>query len=411
MKYLISLIFVTFIFASSLVSLYNKATYVIVPVKYNSATEIVDTMWQQKDAWKKKERGDFPERIKSYISIWEQIIVDQPAFHEFYLESFGFLQRLMGRNIMEDANPEASVVRLTTGQLSFLDTPTNYGRKVEPEDFDYEIHQIKRLSVLADSASSAQIYYIVHPYKRGCGMPYHLVHNPNKEHDDSIFINALLRCGIKVLDLNKYLPSTPSIAYYNTDHHWRIEYAFSQLPVICEFLDVPNTLFSNPQNFRLVNTGKEMIGSMTKRTGRLFTTLRDTIKYYMPLFETRLEAKYYSSDRIIKRNGDFMHTVMFPEFLELDPVPTNYYALCNHGDNPMVQITNFSPYVNENLLIIADSFGAPIISYFSLLFKHIDCLDLRSNVDNGVYEMIRNNHYNKIVFIYLQRSEKHFSFN
>lgn len=411
MKYLISWVFVTFIFASCLVSLYNKATDEFVPVSYNSTTEIVDTMWHQNVALENRERDDFPERLRSYISIWEQIIVAHPAFHELYLESFGFLQRMMGRNIMEDANPEASVVRLTTGQLSFLDTPTNYGRKVAPENFDYEIRQMKRLSTLADSASSAQIYYIVHPYKRECGMPYQLVHNPNKEHDDNIFFNALFRCGINVLDLNKYLPSDPSIAYYNTDHHWRIEYAFTQLPVICDFLDLPSTLYSNPKNFRLINTGKEMIGSMTKRTGRLFTTLRDTVKYFEPLFETHLEATYYSSNRVIKRKGDFMHTVMFPEFLELDPVPTNYYALCNHGDNPLVQITNLSPFVDENMLIIADSFGAPIISYFSLLFKHIDCLDLRSNQDNGVYEMIRNNHYDKILFIYLQRSDKHFSFN
>ena len=407
MKHFISWFFIVFIFANGLVSLYNKMTLNVIPINYNAETVIVDTMWQKVEV-KEIDREALPMRLRTYVGIWEKLIVAEPAFHNFYLESYGLLQRLMGRNIMEDANPSASVVRLTTGQLAFFGIPTDYGRRLQAENVEYEIKKMKQFADFVDSVSPAQIYYIVHPSKRG--LPYHLVRNPNNEHEDSLFYQALDTLGIKMLNLFDLLPQDPSIAFYNTDHHWKIEYAFSQLPVICRFIEIPDTLYTKAF-FKLINTKKEMVGSLTKRTGRLFTPLTDSVKYLEPLFETKLAADYYSHGRIIRRKGTFMQTVMFPEFLDLDPVQTNYYAICNHGDNPMVRITNLSPDSKSNVLIIADSYGAPIIPYLSLMFHHIDCLDFRSNKNNGVYEMIRKNRYDKIIFIYLGRSETMFSFN
>ena len=198
MKHFISWFFIVFIFANGLVSLYNKMTLNVIPINYNAETVIVDTMWQKVEV-KEIDRESLPMKLRTYVGIWEKLIVAEPSFHNFYLESYGLLQRLMGRNIMEDANPSASVVRLTTGQLAFFGIPTDYGRRLQAENVEFEIKKMKQFADFVDSVSPAQIYYIVHPSKRG--LPYHLVRNPNNEHEDSVFYQALDTLGIKMLNL------------------------------------------------------------------------------------------------------------------------------------------------------------------------------------------------------------------
>lgn len=403
MKHLLAYLFVSLITFNMVVSLtgWYHSNHEIA-FCYNNHTQVIDTTWQGQGhsqiTEKRRNLISTPEIIVRLKETVNAIISARPAFLRYYVDFYGFIQRMMGRSYMEDANRGNDVVKLANGQLSFIGDICSIDTCVGTNDYvESRFNAIKNLKTFISENSN--LYFIIEPNK-GIGiLPYSVDFDNTKDSVDTRLSTTLTVLQIPFLDLNEDIPVNREVAFYNTDHHWRIEYAFSQLPKICRFLGLIDTLY-NDKHFKLINTHRQFIGSLAKRTGSYFTTLTDTCKYYVPYFDTSIKADYYSAAQIKRRQGKLEETLLFKEFIDDKTFDSNLYDVCNHGDNPLVRIDNLSPLAKGKVLLLGDSFSAPLITYLSLSFRHMDCVDLRSYKNCNLYKMISENAYDKIVFVY-----------
>lgn len=415
MRNLISYLFIIFISLNLICSIYgwwqsNKEMGII----YNEHTEIIDTIWQTKN--KKKYIADTNDKVfhllpppiisKTHYFI-DAIIKAKPAFQHTYIEVYGFLHRILNRDFLEDNNKNNDIVRLPNGQLDFTSKLHNlYTSDNTSNDIHLATEQLKIFKEYIDTHSpQTETYFIIRPHKGYGASPYNLYYN--NKYTKKNFIQNLKAFNYHVLDLNKNIPSNRHIAFYNTDHHWRIEYAFSQLPFICNFIGEDSSIYSS-ENFKLINTHRQFTGSLTKRTGNSFTNLTDTFKYYIPLFQTSFSADYYSNNHILRRTGKFNQVLLFLEKEQETKWDSNLYSICNQGDNPLVRIKNhnINPESSKKILLLGDSFSAPIISYLSLSVGILDCIDLRSCNPKILKKLINKNQYDKILLIYPDEYDK-----
>lgn len=415
MKNLISYVFIIFISLNLIISLYgwwqsNKET----GIPYNEHTEIIDTIWQTKTKTESNvyindnilhiDPPKFINRIQIFINA---VINANPAFQHTYIEIYGYLHRLFGRNYLEDNNKNNDIVRLPNGQLEFIGKLHNsYTSDNSSNDLPLATEQLKYFKdYIRIHSPKTELYFIVRPNKTYGELPYNLRHQTNHKYTTTDFINDIKALNYHVLDLNNNIPTDRHIAFYNTDHHWRVEYAFSQLPIICNFMGIESSIYSS-RNFKLINTKRQFTGSLTKRTGNNFTTLKDTFKYYIPLFDTNFTADYYSNNKIIRRKGKLEETLLFTENLSSYNWDNNLYRICNQSENPLVHIINHNTHSNQKILLLIDSFSAPIIPYLAISYKQLDCIDLRSCKIEVLHTMIKKNQYNKILLLYTSFYDK-----
>lgn len=414
MKNIFGYIIITFFLINTLGTIYllyspDQKTI----IKYNKHTTIVDTLWMESPKNKVHTTVPIKEDENNYVhetSIFDRINMriehieyssrTNRPFKDFYLMIFGYIERFIGRSIDSDDIAINDVVRLTNGQLATISNLIDLGKDSQPnfmKQVELEWYTpLKRLKCVADSVG-CKISYVMHPTK---GKPELLPYSfPNAETTHfTIEKQALTKLGISYIDLNDYQANESKKIFYNTDHHWRIEYAFTILPQICLLLNISSDIF-NPQRYKLVDTKIPLIGSSAKRVGSYYTDQCDVVKYYIPQYTTSYYAEYYTPKSIIKREGTFATTVLFLEFLDFPDYPPTLYSICNHGDNPFAHIINKNNIGKGKLLILGDSYAAPIISYLSLAYEVVDAIDLRSYNRANVYDLVANQGYKDILFV------------
>lgn len=415
MKRIIAIVFVLVITLLGCVTFINglKGTSLTTlqypEIAHNSQTIMVDTTWSSSEVAVEQvkvvqfvpEKRTFMERVRLLINHLNVYTKEWVAFGMFYVEHYGLMQKVLQRRLVETGL--GGVVSQENGQLASENRINEFGTE--------EWNQLKDLSCRNDSIESfysfikentnSEFYYIITPYKisqkENCSYNLFAEYYVAREK----FGARLKKVGFPVLDMNDSLPEDRTKVFYNTDHHWRIEYAFAQLPLITDFLDMPDSIYS-PENWVLVNSGKEFKGSLSVQVGDKFSSLKDTLYYYVPTFPTNIHADYYEDNRIARRIGDFRKTVLFEEYLDCveDSRYTNLYMICSLGTTVMQKIRNDEACTNQKILIFADSFGAPIISYLSVLFRGVDVIDLRAYKKRDVRQLVERENYDKIVCIY-----------
>ena len=374
---------------------------------YNEQTEIFDTTWPIKkniEYTTNKDENVFhipsPPFINEIHQFIDAVTKAKPAFQHTYIEIYGYLHRLLGRNFLEDNSQGYDIVRLPNGQLDFTSKLKSFYTSDNSYDNLYlATKQLKYFKEYINIHSpKTELYFIIRPTKRYGELPYSIGNNIKNKYTSKNFIDDLKAINYHILNLDT-ITKNRYTAFYNTDHHWRVEYAFSQLPIICDFLGIESNIYSS-QNFKLINTNRQFNGSLTRRTGISFTTLKDTFKYYIPLFNTSITADYYSNNKIIRRRGRLEQTLLFTENLSFNNWDNNLYRICNQSENPLVHIINHHTDSDQKILLLIDSFSAPIIPYLSISFKQLDCIDLRSCNIKILYTIIDENKYDKVIFLY-----------
>ena len=410
MKNLITYIFICFIGLNLIVSLYgwwqsNQEK----DISFNEYTEIIDTIWQTNNKIERytyKNNKTFHISPPIYISKIQNFInagvKAKPAFQHTYIEIYGYLHKLIGRNYFEDNNKDNDIVRLSNGQLDFTNKLNSlHTCDNNSNNLYFATEQLQHFKEYINTYSpKTEIYFIIRPNKGYGESPYNLNFNNNNKYTTTEFVQDLKALNYHILDLNKNIPNDRHIAFYNTDHHWRVEYAFSQIPIICNFIGIESNIYTNT-NYKLINTKRKFTGSLTRRTGNSFTILTDTFKYYKPLFNTDFIADYYTGKKILRRKGTLEQTLLFLEILSVNTWDNNLYRICNQSENPLVRIRNNSiEYNNRKILILADSYSAPIVTYLVLSIKNLDCIDLRSCNNRVLFELIQKEKYDKIILLY-----------
>lgn len=423
MKRVVSIIFISTITLLGCVTFVNGlkgvsfTTLQYPKISHNKQTVMVDTLWSPSAevlggtelSQSEPHKRTFFERVRLLINHLNVYTKEWAAFGMYFVEHYGVVQKIMGRTVVE-VNL-GHVCLLENGQLELIRNIKEHGTPKRQYSRIKRADSVKNFYSFIKEETCSDFHFIITPYKIAleAGYPYglHDNHSYRKE-----FIEDIKGRDIPVLDMNESLPLPRESAFYNTDHHWRIEYAFSQMPLISSFLNMPDSIYT-PSNWTLINTKKEFKGSLSVQIGDKYSNLKDTLYYYVPNFPTHIKADYYSHNCITRRVGDFRQTVLFEEYLASVEKSryTNLYMICSLGTTTMQKIYNEEACSNQKVLIFADSFGAPIISYFSVLFKEIDVIDLRSYKKRDIKKLICKESYDKIVCIYNTATDDMFIFD
>lgn len=317
--------------------------------------------------------------IKQKILQIEQSINENVAQKYIFIETYGFLQLLMGKN--EVANFE--VVKDVEGKLYYTYF-TNGPNKVD--------NLADRVARLADAVEKkgTKLMYIMPPdkYIRGYttypkGIPYNYA---NETADN--FLRALHVRKVDVFDLRDKLIECNipfENLFFQTDHHWRIETAFWAFGEIVTELNNrysihldPTGFYTDKQNYNFLTYPNSYLGSMGRKTGIYYAGTDDFTLVY-PKFKTSyiVQAPENGGNGIVK--GRFEETIFSAHaFRKQENVyETDKYFSYLKGNLPFVHIINLDKPKGPKALFIKDSMSVPFISFLSTMFSEIYLVDPR----------------------------------
>ena len=201
-------------------------------------------------------------------------------------------------------------------------------------------------------------------------------------------ITALRDSGVRVLDSRDVLPASghPLDALLMvTDQHWSTLAAITMAQAIAgELNDMAgaglDTSQLAPENLNTLTHEKLFMGKYGQRVGPGIVTPDDIVEYW-PKADTQVRRQTQRGKLDEDLSGDFRQVMTRADRLEPEPGKTwNTYAYTYYG-----QVENYEILTNENapdftVMILKDSYSAPICRFMSLLARRVIAVDLRRDV-------------------------------
>lgn len=315
------------------------------------------------------------EALKALADGAEEEINDQFSRSHLFVELYGGIQRLFGRRVIEDAQEEYTVYKLSDGSLSFLVD--------EPAD-DLTQHA-QALVEFQQSLSGRDIplLYVQAPQKIGGEgaptLPPGVTDYGNADADE--FLAELTAGGVDVLDLRQTLREDGALwtsYFFATDHHWTPESGLLCANTLAEYLnehygmelDLSRT---DPAQYTAEVYENFFLGSQGKRVGSLYAGM-DDFTVLTPNFETDFTYTIYTSER----TGSFEECLLFMERLEEeDPYQANPYTLYSGGDYAFSRIINHKNPDGPRIMILRDSFSCVVTPFLAMHCSDLAIVDLR----------------------------------
>lgn len=313
------------------------------------------------------------ERIMGAIDSLESTIDSDTYKREEYIDFYGRAQKLLGKHIIVD---------IGYGELY----KTNYGQitySVPRQDVSEELESIFRLKKELD-ALDIPLLYIQAPFK----LPPHQQQLPENIKDYANqnadrFLKGLDAAEIDYLDLRKNYWTgelSQNQLFFNTDHHWTINGAFTGYAEIAGILNRDYGFQIDHKYTDLNSFNQEVfrnyyLGSMGRRVGESYAGM-DDFTLITPKFPTNYTVyeREYGVEKVFE--GDFREAVLNNSYLEEGTPPeTNRYA-AYHGDHAELQFVNHNIQEGK-LLLVKDSFGLPVYSFLSTGLHEVRALDVR----------------------------------
>ena len=202
-------------------------------------------------------------------------------------------------------------------------------------------------------------------------------------------VSGLREGGVQVLDSRDVLPNCGrdlNDLLLVTDQHWSTLAAITMAQAVAGELNAMTDAELDPTLLDLeqLNTLKHdrlFIGKYGQRLGPVLVT-PDDITEYWPKYDTRLSRQTRHVKRKVEAEGSFRDAVTRFEVLE---TPEGHSW--NETGYMLYGLTeSYSIFTNENapdttILLLKDSYGAPIGTFLSLLARNVVCVDLRQDVD------------------------------
>lgn len=195
--------------------------------------------------------------------------------------------------------------------------------------------------------------------------------------------------------------------FYKTDHHWKIEFAFSNFLDLAKKFEkyfnhsLPSYIFD--KDSYAINQYKEMfLGSSAKRVGRYFANYVDDLNIIYPQFDTDLHVDYNIYRKYpFAKEGNFNTCFIFDEYIKYDYSINNYVAYTG-GYYGSMHTHNNSNYVIDKCVFVAlDSYSVPLIPFYSLIFKDVYTVDLRKlDASFPIFDYINNVNPDLFIFQY-----------
>ncbi len=292
-----------------------------------------------------------------------------------FIQLYGGVQRLCGRQIMEDVDPRYDVIRTSDGSLTFVEES---GRNMTD--------RASSLLGLSKSLSemSVPLLYIQAPEKLAPGgnqLPAGVGDYGNAGADQ--LLSLLKGTEVDTLDLRRTLLDSGedwSSLFYKTDHHWNTEGAFLAWQAIADrlrerYCDAIPEKYTDRDAYDKTIYPNWFLGSQGKRVGSLYGGT-DDVALWKPEFIT--DFSYSAPVYDILREGPFETSLLFPERLESrDLYNSNPYTLYSGGDFPSGIITNRLNPGGPTVILLRDSYACGVTPFLALGCGTLITFDLR----------------------------------
>lgn len=205
--------------------------------------------------------------------------------------------------------------------------------------------------------------------------------------NNELLLSMLDKDNIKSIDIGRYFVDNFSNNelekfYFKTDHHWNSIGAYEAFKYMIEELDKENYINVNLNNYDYKTTyleNKNFIGSYNRNLYKLFNTNKSIPYVYM---DREYDNKYYEM-----KDGKF-------EEVKKDNIIANgikgndvtYEGLYTRNF-PYYKIINEKAITGKKVLLIRDSYQAPLTWLFSDVFKQVEVVDPR-HVNMNIDEIL-----------------------
>lgn len=354
-------------------------------------------------SWMKSGREVLDELFaKKEAAKIESIINDQIPYRYGFIESYGLVQNLLGK----DEFNNYKYVRDKAGYI-------HYSGFYMPNDSDIEEYalRIRRLQECAE-AKGTEVLYVVPPAKYnpkynsvGLGTP---VNDPQNVVEQ--FLYYLKRLDIETINLGEYLPNADlpyEECFFKTDHHWTFPAAMEATKIVKEKIDTllgenldPENIYLSEQSYTAETFTGAMLGSMGRGTGIHFGGIDDFTAYFPTFDQTYSRRMSLADGEEKKSSGSFEEVVMdmdvFKENKDLY-TSSSAYSLYLDEISDLEHLVNLSNPDGKKMLMVRDSYFGPVMAFLSPLFSEIDsvwCLTERNDID--IESMVKENDYDII---------------
>ncbi len=343
---------------------------------------------------------NYNDRINYFKSNSESVFANNLVLKYDYLDTYGLFQKVLFKRVVTDAGEGRDVIKLSNGNLSFT-----------YPDMD-EMYWVNKLSIVDEYTKDKGIYmaFAIAPWSinEESKLPFYVEDKAGEVR--TRFIDNSIKKDINIIDLEKELTTDPGTWFFRTDHHWNINTAFESYKIIASHLDKEldlNITDKYYNDFNRKTYRKIFLGSYGKRTGKYYT-IPDDFEYIYPNFETNFDVFNSEWDVMTSHYvGDFRHSIAHEEYLTMkidDTRETSTYYTYTNGGRALVKITNLDPINNKKILILKDSYGEPVFSFLSLVFKEVRAIDVRCWANVNLKEYIDDYKPDVVLFIHTPSS-------
>ena len=202
-------------------------------------------------------------------------------------------------------------------------------------------------------------------------------------------VAALRGEGVRVLDSRDALPASGHALddlLMVTDQHWSTLAAITMAQAIAGELNAMTGASLDPSlldldNLNTLTHEKLFMGKYGQRVGPAIVDPDDIVEYW-PKYETSLHRRTLRVTATDDRDGDWRQVMTRFERLEPDPGRTwNKLAYTYYGQVESYDIMHNDDAPDFTVLLLKDSYSAPIGRFLSLLASDVVSVDLRQNVE------------------------------
>lgn len=328
-------------------------------------------------------KGYLPENWNALDLLQARInsLTAATAEHMWLKDEMGYInsgfQYALGKQMINTGNQ--NMIRLNTGHFYDLQSYKSL------EDSAADIIALKD-TVLKDTPF---LFVYEHPtlYDQSMMPAGYESLDHSKQMADEV-VTALTEGGVEVLDsrdvlMNSGYPLEDLLMY--TDQHWSTLSALTMAQSIAETLkemagaDIDPTLLDMDQMNTQVHENLFM-GKYGQRVGTGVVEPDDIIEYW-PKYETNISRHTKQTVSIQDVSGSFREVAIRADRLEPDEGKTwNTLAYTYYG-----QVEAYDIYTNESapditIMLLKDSYSAPIAPFLSLIARNVVSLDLRRDI-------------------------------
>ncbi|WP_270340746.1 secondary cell wall polysaccharide O-acetyltransferase PatB1 [Bacillus mobilis] len=328
----------------------------------------------------------------SFFKDFETYTNDQLIGRDEFIKSYTIAQIDMGKSLINDI--------ILTDDRWLLKNPA-WTKKYN--EIDQSIPAINDLSQFLKE-QNVEFYFALPPSKTNAlsfKLPSHIY---TYAQENLNYFLKKLPADVKPIKLmeqfkQNYTNEEIQDMYFKTDHHWNMDGAFVGYQYIMNSIGQQSSIYKGKEikkedYTRTCAQNKHLVGSFNNQLYQLIDATGEKLCYYTPkdgFNFTSVTAKDVTGT--VHQNLDSIYGVEKQK-------ETTSYAGYYTDDYPEIVFENNNAPNEVRALVLKDSFANAIVPHLAQSFNHTSILDLRHYHEKDVYQYIKDNNINMVLFVY-----------